>query len=324
MKKILPGLIICITIAFLGNKIGYLYPTIGGAPFTIILEIIASNTIFYKSIFEKGISFSEKNLLSFSIVLLGGTISFDAIKNLGFEGVLYISFQMIITIIFVVSLGKFLGFSKTFQSLMASGNAVCGSSAIAAISPVIYAEKTERSIAIVIVNLTGTFLMFLLIPLGKFFFSYDTIKISALIGGILQSMGQVVAAGSLINSDIQEMAIIFKIVRIIFIIFVLMVFSKRHSNHKATLKSSVNNIPWYIVGFFMLCLLYSINIIPASLSSVLKTTSNKLEFVALAGIGMSIKLDSLKKQGMKVLVFGLAIGIFQIFSALTLISLIFS
>lgn len=323
MKKLLPGIAICIIIAFIGSQIGNFYPTIGIAPFTIILGMIASNTFFNTSIFEKGISFSEKSLLSFSIVLLGGTINFDSIKNVGFNGLLYISFQMILTIVFAVSLGKALGFSKTFQSLMASGNAVCGSSAIGAISPVISAEKTEKGIAIVIVNLTGTFLMFILTPLAKFLFSYDTIKVSALIGGILQSMGQVVAAGSLMNSDIQEMAIIFKIVRIVFIIFVLIVFSKRHCNDRASLKSNIINIPWYIVGFFIFCLLYSIRIIPNNLSSILKFTSSKLELIALAGIGMSIKLHSLKEQGVKVLIYGLTIGIFQIFIAFILIYLIF-
>ena len=72
MKKILPGLILCIIIAFIGNKIGSLYPIIGVAPFTIILGMIASNTFFSTNIFEKGITFSEKNLLSYSIVFWEG------------------------------------------------------------------------------------------------------------------------------------------------------------------------------------------------------------------------------------------------------------
>lgn len=323
MKKILPGLILCIIIAFIGSKIGSLYPIIGVAPFTIILGMIASNTFFSTNIFEKGITFSEKNLLSYSIVFLGGTIKFDAIKSLGFNGVLYIFFQMMSTIIFVISLGKILGFSKTFQSLMASGNAVCGSSAIGAVSPVIYAKKTEKSIAIVIVNLTGTFLMFILVPLSKLLFSFNTIKVSAFIGGILQSMGQVVVAGSLINSDIQETAIIFKIIRIIFLIFIVIIFSKRHTEDKLTIKSGINNIPWYIIGFFILCFLYSIKMIPNNISNIFKITSSKLELIALAGIGMSIKLDILKEQGLKALIYGIAIGVFQIFSAFTLISLLF-
>lgn len=323
MIKILPGVFICIMISFIGNKIGAIYPSVGVAPFTIILGIIASNTLLNEKIFEKGISFSEKNLLSYSIFLLGGTISFDAIKGLGFSGVLYIVFQMSTTIIFVILLGKKLGFSKKFQSLMASGNAVCGSSAIGAISPVISSEKTEKSIAIVIVNLTGTFLMFILVPLGKALFSYDTTKISAFIGGILQSMGQVVAAGSLINSDIQEMSILFKIVRIVFLIFVIAILSKRHSNHKTTLTTTIGNIPWYIMGFFILCLLYSIKIIPSSLSTVFKLTSNKLELIALAGIGMSIKLNSLKEHGFKILIYGLAIGVFQTLISIIIINIIY-
>ncbi len=50
--------------------------------------------------------------------------------------------------------------------MMAGGNAVCGSSAIAAIAPVIHAEEEEKGQIITLVNLLGTIMMLSLPFLG--------------------------------------------------------------------------------------------------------------------------------------------------------------
>jgi Predicted membrane protein len=116
--------------------------------------MIVGNTFGNKRIYAKGFKFAESDLLSYSIVLLGGTLSAHTLVKLGLSGVTFIVLQMVITIIFVILIGKKLGFSENFRFLMASGNAVCGSSAIAATAPVIEADDNEKGIAITIVNIT--------------------------------------------------------------------------------------------------------------------------------------------------------------------------
>ena len=160
--KILPGIIICIIIAWIGKFIGNYIPSIGGASIAIFIGMAVGNTFGNKKIYDKGSKFAESDLLSYSIVLLGGTLSAQTLLKLGVSGVAFIVLQMLITIIFAILIGKKLGFSENFRFLMASGNAVCGSSAIAATAPVIEADDNEKGIAITIVNVTGTVLMLLL------------------------------------------------------------------------------------------------------------------------------------------------------------------
>ena len=112
--------------------------------------------------FKDGYKYSESDLLSYSIVLLRSNIKYINFNELGFSGILFVIIQMAITIIGALYIGKKLGFSDNFRYLMASGNAVCGSSAIAATAPVIDADDKDKGIAITIVNVTGIFLMFLL------------------------------------------------------------------------------------------------------------------------------------------------------------------
>jgi uncharacterized integral membrane protein (TIGR00698 family) len=231
-------------------------------------------------------------------------------------------------------IGKKLGFSKHFRALMASGNAVCGSSAIGASSPVINAEDNDKGISITIVNLTGTMLMFALIPIAGYFYNFETLQTSALLGGILQSVGQVIAAGSMVNHNVLEMATIFKIVRIVFLVIVVLWLSREFNNKELEMdtefaleeeayskKKNKISVPWYIIGFFILCILFSFGLIPGEVSKTFKMISSKFEIVALAGIGMRVNISELIKQGPKASLYGLLVGLSQIIIAIILIKI---
>ncbi|NEZ46186.1 putative sulfate exporter family transporter [Clostridium niameyense] len=328
IKEIIPGLIICIIIAYTGKFLGKFIPTIGGATLAIFLGMLVGNTFGNKKSYAKGSKFAESDLLSYSIVLLGGTLSAQTILKLGISGVGFIIIQMCITVTFALFLGKKLGFSQNFRYLMASGNAVCGSSAIASTAPVIDASDDDKVISITMVNLTGTILMILLPLIAKIAFSTEVIKTSALLGGILQSVGQVVASGSMISESVKDLATIFKIVRIIFLVFVVIILgnlkkrSMENEEYNISKKSKIK-IPWYVIGFFMTCTLFTLNIIPLSISKVMKNISNNFEIIALAGIGMRVNFKELIKQGVKASIYSLSIALVQIISALTLITILF-
>lgn len=176
--------------------------------------------------------------------------------------------------------------------------------------------------------------MFMLIPIANYLYSFETLQTSALIGGILQSVGQVIATGSMINHNILEMATIFKIVRIVFLVVVVLWLSKKFNNKtlETDTEFSLENeayskkknkiaIPWYITGFFILCILFSFGLIPDEVSKIFKAISSKFEVVALAGIGMRVNISELIKQGPKASLYGLLVGISQIFIAIILIKI---
>lgn len=320
---ILPGLTMCIIIAIIGKFVGKYVPSIGGASLAIFIGMAVGNTFGNKAVYSKGTKFAESNLLAYAIVLLGGTLSAETILKLGVSGVAFIVFQMLITITFAILIGKKLGFSQNFSLLMASGNAVCGSSAIAATAPVIGADDKEKGITITIVNVTGTVLMLLLPFLASVLFKTEILKTSAFIGGILQSIGQVVASGSLINEQVRDVATIFKIVRIIFLVFVVLSFGamKKKSHDVNSKKSSSKlGVPWYVIGFFIMCFLFTIGVFPSQLSNIFKLISSNFEIIALAGIGMRVNFRELIKQGAKASIYALGIATIQILSGIVLIT----
>jgi len=319
---IIPGLILCVVIALIAKFIGLYLPSIGGASLSIFIGMAVGNTICTNNIYDRGTKFAESELLSYSIVLLGGTLSAQTILRLGVSGITFIILQMFITIIFAILIGKRLGFSENFSLLMASGNAVCGSSAIAATAPVIEADDNEKCIAITMVNVTGTVLMLLLPAIAQTLFSSDTIKTSALIGGILQSVGQVVASGSLISEQVKDLSTIFKIVRIIFLVFVVLSFGnikQKSFNGELGKSKSKLKVPWYVIGFFIMCSLFTKDIFSEQASNIFKLISSNFEIIALAGIGMRVKALELIKLGKKASIYAVGIALVQIITAVALI-----
>ena len=58
------------------------FSTIGAATFAIFIGILAGNTIFHKKVFDLGTKFAEKNLLNYSIVLMGANLNIMEIAAL--------------------------------------------------------------------------------------------------------------------------------------------------------------------------------------------------------------------------------------------------
>lgn len=330
IKSILPGFIVALIVALSSMFLAKFVPALGAAPIAIFLGMFVGNIFLNQKVFQRGYKYSESDLLSYSIVLLGATLSISTISEIGLNGVMFIVLQMTATIIGALYIGKKLGFAQNFRFLMASGNAVCGSSAIAATAPVIDADDNDKGIAITIVNVTGIVLMFLLPLLGDILYKNDTLHTSAIIGGILQSMGQVVASGAMVNEGVKDLSTIFKIVRIIFLVVVVFVFGhlKNKTNKEIAVEEveDVKNrkikVPWYVIGFFIMCGLFSVNIISSDLSALCKEVSKVLEIIALAAIGLRVNIRELIKQGKNATLYAMFVGLVQIVSAVILIGIL--
>lgn len=329
-KAILPGLLVSILVGLASMLIATVVPKLGAATIAIFLGMLVGNLFLNQDKFKEGYRFSESDLLSYSIVLLGATLSISTLMELGFSGILFIVLQMTITIIGALYIGKKLGFSDNFRYLMASGNAVCGSSAIAATAPVIDASDKDKGISITIVNVTGIFLMFLIPLICQALYNLETVHTSAMIGGILQSVGQVVASGTMVSEPVKDLATIFKIVRVVLLVVVVFTFGHlKNKSNKEIIEEEVEDtkkgkikIPWYVIGFFIMCALFSANIISPQLSQICKVISNKLEIIALAAIGLRVNIKDLIQQGKAVSLYGLFIGLLQIITAIILIGVL--
>lgn len=323
-QAILPGLVLSLVVAIIAKTLALALPSLGGATLAILIGIILGNTFFKQDYLAIGTKFSESKLLECSVVLLGFTVTFQTISRLGLNGLIFIIAMMSIVIISARAIGKWLGFSENMGILMASGNAVCGSSAIGAVAPAIEADEVETGQSITLVNLLGTVMMLTLPILATSLFGKSLLAHSALLGGTLQSVGQVVAGASLINQDTVRFAMLFKITRILFLVVVVFIFQKRHQKQQKQVKTTKRSfpIPWYVLAFLIICVLNSLITFPKPFSDNAHLISTWFETIALAAIGLRLDLKKFIKEGPKFLIYGLSVGCMQTLAAIILIFLL--
>lgn len=321
-KPILPGLSLSIGVAIIAKLFALFLPELGGATLAILLGIILGNTFFKQPALAAGTKFSESKLLEYSVVLLGLTVTFQTIGEMGIKGLIFILLIMTTVIIGAYWIGRKLGFNEKMALMMAGGNAVCGSSAIGAIAPAIEANDEEKGQIITLVNLLGTVMMLTLPFLGMSLFGDALLSKSALLGGTLQSVGQVVAGASLINPETVKYAMLFKITRIIFLVVVVFLFERKaKQDDLVTVKGSKKKfpIPWYVSCFLIFCVVNSFVTLPAIFDEGAHFISTWFETTALAAIGLRLDFRKFLKEGPRFLVYGLSVGAVQTIAALLFI-----
>lgn len=324
-KKIIPGLSLSVAVAICGKLLALLLPKLGAATLAILLGILLGNTFFKQASLADGTKFSESRLLEYSVVLLGLTVTFQTIGQMGVKGLIFIILLMTIVIVGAYLLGRKLGFNEKMALMMAGGNAVCGSSAIGAIAPAIEADDNQKGQIITLVNLLGTVMMLTLPFLGIHLFGGALFAKSALLGGTLQSVGQVVAGASLVNAETVKFSMLFKITRIIFLVVVVFVFEQKvRRDQLVTTKNAKKKfpIPWYVLGFLLACVVNSFLPLPAFFNQGAHFISSWFETIALAAIGLRLDFRKFLKEGPRFLIYGLSVGSLQTIAAVALIFLL--
>lgn len=319
VKLLIPGVLLAIAVAVTASMIQPWLSVFGSVTLALLLGMAVGNIFSPGDLFAPGIRFSERNILAFAIMLMGLKLQLGDLFQLGPISGLIVIPTILITIGTSVVLGKLFGYSPGFSFILGVGNAVCGSSAIAAVAPATEAKEEEIGISIGIVNLLGTLGM-LLLPLVAVKLGLSSRASSFLLGGSIQAVGQVVSAGFSLGNEIGEMATLVKMFRVLMIlpiaILVPLIFRKKSSSSTTSRKSL---IPGYLAGFIISCSLVTFFDGDNQVFSILKQLGKVALMVAMAGIGLKIRFASLIKQAPRALGLGLAVVIVQISTLLFLI-----
>ena len=315
-----PGVLLASIIGFSSRYLAEWIPNLGGVTLAIIIGLIISNTLEIDNKFASGIGFSSKKILALAIVLMGLKLELAVLGELGLEFIMIVIVMVFSSITLSYLLGRLLGVSKSFSLLLGIGNGICGSSAIGATAPLVAEKEEEIGLSIGVVNLLGTIGIFLL-PLLTSLLKLSAPKSGLMIGGTLQAVGQVVAAGFSVSEKVGRLATVVKMGRVLMLGPIVLLLSFLFQQDDSSQQKKVS-IPPFIVGFFIFSLLGSLNLLPTSLVENLKTLSKILLTIAMAGIGLKIKVSDLTDQGPKALLLGVLIFIGQLSLITILISFI--
>ena len=244
-----------------------------------------------------------KWLLKLSVIGLGFGMDLNKSLEVGKEGLLLTIITISSTLILGYFIGKALKLDRVISYLIASGTAICGGSAIAAVSAVIKAKEKEISIALGVVFFLNALAIFVFPFLGhqldlsqKDFGLWSAIAI--------HDTSSVVGAALAYGEEALDIAVTVKLSRALWII-PLSIFSMFLFKGKA---NSIK-IPWFILLFVIAVIANSYLNLPDWMSFSIPQISKQLLILTLFLVGAGLTFTSIKESGAKPMILGVSLWV---------------
>ncbi len=265
-----------------------------------------------------------KYLLQTCVVLLGFGMNLAVVLQAGSRGSLFAAASIAATFWLGEQLRHWLKIPVRASVLISAGTAICGGSAIAAMSSVINAIESEISVAMGTVFVLNAIALYLFPPLGHALHLTPT-QFGTWAGVAIHDISSVVGAASHFGLGALETATAVKLSRALWIIPVSLVASSmlqvRRSNQQQT--QHLIQVPWFI-GLFLLASIVR-TFVPAVALIVPEITrlSTLGLTLSLFLIGAGLSRQTLRAVGWKPMVQGILLWVFISGSSLLLILRLF-
>ena len=213
----------------------------------------------------------------------------------------------IVSVVGVMVIGVLFGYwlhlSRKTSYLIASGTAICGGSAIAAVGPVLHANEKEMAVSLGVIFILNAIALFIFPPIGHFFeMSQEQFGTWAAIA--IHDTSSVVGAGDAYGPEALRLATLIKLTRALWIIPLALVTMLIFRDKKAKI-----SIPWFIFLFIVAMLINTYCALPVQLTDALVWLAKKGLVLTLFFIGASLSLDTIKSVGVTPLLLAVALWI---------------
>jgi len=190
-----------------------------------------------------------KYLLQASVVLLGFGMNLGAVYKAGRDGIAFTIATIFGTLVLGFVVGKLLGVASGTSTLISTGTAICGGSAIAATAPAIGAEKDEITVSLGTIFVLNSIALFLFPIIGH------ALELTPTQFGIwsaiaIHDTSSVVGASAAYDPQSLVIATTVKLARALWIAPVALLFAFLYRSKSAENKLKVA-IPWFILLFLL-------------------------------------------------------------------------
>jgi uncharacterized integral membrane protein (TIGR00698 family) len=270
--------------------------------FAVALGLVAGNTRLLPAAAGAALRGLTRRLLRIGIVLLGFSVSFGSIAALGPGTVALVAGTLVATLVVTTWLGNRLRLGRPRSLLIATGFAICGASAIAAMEDTAGADEEDVAVGVAMVTLFGTLAMVLLPVLaGPLGLGDQQFGIWA--GASIQEVGQVVAAAGAGGAAVVAVAVVVKLTRVLLLApVVATVSARKRMTDGRTAGKRPPIVPLFVLGFVACVALRSTGMVPAGALAAISQVQVAALGAALFGMGAAVRLASLLKGSGRVLV----------------------
>ncbi len=325
-KEILPGIALCFSFGIPAWFLGEAFPIVGSPVFAIIIGMLLTmfcpkllsgdviSDVFNGAGFEKGVKYTSKKVLQYSIILLGFSMNLFHVLQVSTESLSIIVCTLTASFLTAYFVGKTLALDGKMTTLIGVGTSICGGSAIAATAPVIKAKDAEVAHAISTIFLFNIIAVFIFPALGSVFGMSD-IGFGMWAGTAINDTSSVVAAGAawsnmVGNDKALAYATIVKLTRTLMIVpitLVLAVITARNTKKEQETASSfsiASVFPWFVLWFLVTAVVNTFLEL-GQISNVFVVAGKYMIVMAMVAIGLNTDLKKLIKNGFKPIFLGI-------------------
>lgn len=313
LKKMAPGIFLCLCIAVPSWFLGNLLPVVGGPVFAILIGMIVTLFLKKKDPFKIGVTYVSKKILQYAVILLGFGMNLSDILLQGKQSLPIIISTITTSLVISFILYKAMKMPSKISTLVGVGSSICGGSAIAATAPVIGADDEEIAQSISVIFLFNVIAALVFPTLGGLLgLSNEGFGLFA--GTAINDTSSVTAAATawdgIHGSNTLDTAAIVKLTRTLAIIPITLVLAfyrtRKEKNSAEDTKVNIKNIfPFLILFFVLASVITTVFNLSPTITDPIKTLSKFFIVMAMSAIGLNTNIVKLVKSGGKPIFMGL-------------------
>lgn len=238
------------------------------------------------------------HILGAAVSLLGAGIPIAEVARSGGRG-LGVSLLLIVSVIAIGSyLARKLKVDEKIGTLISSGTAICGGSAIAAVSGSIRSNTEQTAVALAIVFILNSVAVFIFPPLGHL------LELTGEQFGIWSALAihdtsSVVGAAVSFGQGAEGIAVPMKLARALWIIPVAAVMARMHAGE------GKGKLPWFVFTFVIIAAAFSLLPQLHGIKLPVEFAGKRLLVLVLFLIGSGISRETLRRAGWRPLALGI-------------------
>jgi uncharacterized integral membrane protein (TIGR00698 family) len=307
-RALAPGITISVAVSVASLGVAAIEERVFGHPIIEALVVAILLGMLVRTLWtppraaDAGVSFTAKQVLEVAVFLLGASVDLPLLLKAGPALALGIVLLVVLGISASYGISRALGLPHTLAVLVACGNSICGNSAIAAVAPVIKADREHVVSSIAFTAILGVVVViglpFLIHPLGLSFYQYGVVA-----GLTVYAVPQVLAAAFPVSVLSGQVGTLVKLVRVLMLGPVVLFFALTHRDATPSRPAFqlTRFVPWFIIGFLLLACLRSTGRIPAAWVDPTRTLSSWLTVGAMAALGLGVDLKAISRVGRPVI-----------------------
>lgn len=294
--SVVPGVVLSVAgvlIALLAHSV---VGAIGVLTWSVTIGAAAANLGLLPSSTGPGLRLAVKKLLRIGVVLLGFSVSLGAVASLGLPVIALVTGTLLTTFLGTMWLGTRAGIGRPQSLLLATGFAICGASAIAAMRHNADGDEEDVATSVAMVTIYGTLAM-VAVPLLQVPLGLDDRQLGVWAGASVHEVGQVIAAAGPAGQAAMAIAITVKLTRVLMLgpVVAAVSYRRRRSGDPAARTECRRTplVPAFVLGFLACVLIRSSGVVPDAALTVLGHLQTLTLGAALFGLGTAVRLRAL-------------------------------